>query len=121
MLQRQRARLAYYLVLPAMLLVVILNLLPLVQGLIISMQNQNMIRPRPEAFVGLKHYIRALTTDNEFWYSFGHSLYFTVCAVAGAYLLSLGLALLLNLDIKLRGLFRALFLIPWVVPDVVTA
>jgi multiple sugar transport system permease protein len=121
MLQRQRARLAYYLVLPAMFLVVLLNLVPLLQGLIISMQNQNMIRPNPEAFVGLKHYIRALTRDDEFWAAAGHSVYFTVGSVTGAYFLSLGLALLLNLNIKARGLFRALFLIPWVVPDVVTA
>lgn len=121
MLQRQRARLAYFLVLPAMFLVVLLNLVPLLQGVIISMQNQNLIRPNPTGFVGLRHYVRALTADVDFWSSAWHSVYFTVCAVAGAYLLSLGLALLLNLDIKARGLFRALFLIPWVVPDVVTA
>ena len=36
MLQRQRARLAYYLVLPAMVLVVLLNLVPLLQGVLIS-------------------------------------------------------------------------------------
>ena len=47
MLQRQRARLAYYLVLPAMVLVVLLNLVPLLQGVLISMQNQNLIRPNP--------------------------------------------------------------------------
>ena len=44
--------------------------------------------------------MRALTADADFWSSAWHSVYFTVCAVAGAYLLSLGLALLLNLDIK---------------------
>jgi multiple sugar transport system permease protein len=121
MLQQRRARLAYFLVLPALTLVVILNLVPLVQGVIISMQNQNMIRPNPEAFVGLRHYTRALTDDGEFWRSTWHSFYFTISAVAGAYALSLGLALLLNQSIRARGLFRALFLIPWVVPEVVTA
>ena len=121
MLQRQRERWAYYLVLPAMILVVALNLFPLAQGVLISVQNQNMIRPHPEAFVGLKHYIKALTSDKEFWAALKHSIYFTAGSVTGAYFLSLGLALLLNLDIKARGLFRALFLIPWVVPDVVTA
>jgi len=121
MLQRKRARLAYFLVLPAMVLVVLLNLVPLIQGVIVSMQNQNLIRPNPEAFVGFKHYIRALTLDDEFWQSFARSVWFTVASVTGAYVLSLGLALLLNLDIRARGLFRAVFLIPWVIPDVVTA
>ena len=121
MLQRTRARLAYFLVLPALSLVIILNLLPLAQGVIISMQNQNMIRPNPEAFVGLRHYIRAFTGDSEFWNSTSHSFYFTIGSVVGAYFLSLGLALLLNQSIYCRGLLRALFLVPWVVPEVVTA
>ena len=121
MLQRQRARLAYWLVLPALTLVVVLNLFPLIQGVIISLQRQNLIRPNPEHFVWFMHYAKALTSDTDFWMATWHSCYFTVCSVAGAYLLSLGLALLLNLDIKVRGLLRALFLIPWVVPDVVTA
>ena len=112
MLQRQRARLAYYLVLPAMTLVVLLNLVPLLQGLVVIVQNQNLIRPNPTGFVGLRHYARALTVDADFWGSCLASVYFTACAVAGAYLLSLGFALLLNSTSWAR-LFRALFLIPW--------
>lgn len=121
MLKRQRARMAIYLVLPALVLIVLLNFVPLVQGLIVSLQNQNMIRPNPTAFVGLRHYHRALFVDPEFWRSTWNTVYWTLGAVAGAYVLSLGLALLLNLEIWGRGMFRALFLIPWVVPDVVTA
>jgi multiple sugar transport system permease protein len=120
-LQKQRARFAYYLVLPAMVIVVLLNVAPLIEGVIVSLQNQNMIRPNPTAFVGLRHYIRALTEDPDFWNAAGNTVYWTIGSVAGAYLLSLGLALLLNLDIYGRGFFRALFLIPWVIPDVVTA
>ncbi len=47
------------------------------------MQNQNLIRPNPTAFVGFRHYVRALTADADFWSSAWHSVYFTVCAVAG--------------------------------------
>ncbi len=38
-----------------------------------------------------------------------------------SFLFGLGIALLLNRDIRLRGLFRALVLVPWVVPPVVAA
>lgn len=120
MLQQQRERFAYYLVMPALLLVLLLNIAPLIQGVIVSMQNQNMIRPNPNAFVGFKHYTRALL-EPEFWNTTGRTIYWTVGSVVGAYILSLGLALLLNMDIWGRGFFRALFLIPWVIPDVVTA
>jgi multiple sugar transport system permease protein len=121
MLQQQRARFAYFLVMPALVLVLLLNVLPLIQGIIVSLQNQNMIRPNPTAFVGAKHYARALFGEAEFWATTARTIYWTVGSVAGAYLLSLGLALLLNMEIWGRGLFRALFLIPWVIPDVVTA
>lgn len=121
MLQQQRARFAYFLVMPALVLVLLLNVLPLIQGVIVSLQNQNMIRPNPTAFVGFRHYARALFVETEFWATTARTIYWTLGSVAGAYILSLGLALLLNMDIWGRGLFRALFLIPWVIPDVVTA
>lgn len=121
MFQKQRERFAYYLILPALILVVLLNLLPLVEGIIVSVQNQNMIRPNPERFVGFKHYYKALVGNAEFWETTGRTVYWTIGSVVGAYILSLGLALLLNMDVWGKGIFRALFLIPWVVPDVVTA
>ncbi len=121
MYKQQRARFAYYLIMPALILVLLLNILPLIQGVIVSLQAQNMIRPNPTNFVGFRHYFRALFVDREFWQSTGRTLYWTFGSVAGAYLLSLALALLLNMEIWGRGFFRALFLIPWVIPDVVTA
>jgi len=120
-LQKQRARFGYFLVMPALLLVVLLNVVPLIQGLILSVQSQNLIRPNPDAFVGARHYVRALTADPEFWNATTNTFVWTFGSVAVAYVLSLCLALLLNLDIRGRSVMRALFLIPWVVPNVVTA
>lgn len=121
MLRRQRERLAYVLILPSMLLITLLNLYPAAQALIVSLQNQNLMRPNPTAFVGLAHYSAALFDDNVFWSSLGRTIVFTAGSVAGGYLLGLGLALLLSLEVRGRTFFRALFLIPWVIPDVATA
>jgi multiple sugar transport system permease protein len=121
MFLQRRVRFAYVLILPSLIMITVLSLYPIVEGVIVSLQNQNMLRGNPTAFVGLKHYIRALTDEPLFWPSVGKSFYWTAGSVTGAYLVALGLALLLNMDIWGRGLFRALFLIPWVIPDVCTA
>jgi multiple sugar transport system permease protein len=121
MLKQQRARLAYYLILPSLVLITLLNLAPLIDGVVVSLQSQNMLRPDPTAFVGLEHYRRALIDEASFWPSLAKTLIWTAGAVAGGYVLGLALALLMNLDLKGRSFFRALLLIPWVIPDVCTA
>jgi multiple sugar transport system permease protein len=121
MLAAKRRRLAYLLILPALILVLLLNLYPIIEAVIVSMQRQNMIRPNPTGFVGLMHYRRLLLEEDEFFHSLTLTIIWSVGSVIGAYLLGLGLALLLNQRIRARGFFRALFLIPWVIPDVCTA
>jgi multiple sugar transport system permease protein len=118
---QRRARFAYFLILPAVIVIALLDVYPMIEGVIVSLQNQNQMRANPEAFVGFKHYSRALFDEQIFWYSLGRSLVWTVFAVAGGYVVALALALLLNMEIWGRGIFRALFLIPWVIPDVCTA
>lgn len=121
MLQRRRERLAYFLILPSILLITLLNLYPAVQAFLVSLQSQNMMRPNPKSYVGFAHYAASLAGDSPFWASLGRTFEFTSGAVIGGYLLGLGLALLLSLEVRGRAFFRALFLIPWVIPDVATA
>jgi multiple sugar transport system permease protein len=121
MFMERRARFAYTLILPSLILITLLNLVPMIEGFIVSMQNQNMARPNPTAFVGFEHYARALFEEPLVWGSLWRTVIWTIGSVTGAYVLALSLALLVNLDIKGRKIFRALFLIPWVIPEVSTA
>ena len=121
MLVKKRARFAYFMILPSMVSISLLTLVPLLDGLIVSIQSQDLARPNPTRFVGLAHYSRALIEDEDFWSSLGRTLIWTVGSVVGAYCLALSLALLVNIDIQGRKFFRALFLLPWVVPEVSTA
>ena len=121
MLVKKRARFAYFMILPSMVSITLLTLVPLLDGLIVSIQSQDLARPNPTRFVGLAHYSRALIEDEDFWSSLGRTLIWTVGSVVGAYCLALSLALLVNIDIQGRKFFRALFLLPWVVPEVSTA
>ena len=121
MLLKRRARIAYFMILPSVAMITLLTLVPLLEGLIVSLQSQDMARPNPTRFVGWEHYLRALIEDDEFWSSLRRTIIWTFSSVVGAYLLALSLALLVNIDIQGRKFFRALFLMPWVVPEVSTA
>ena len=121
MFRKRRARFAYMLILPSLVLITLLNLVPMVEGVLVSLQSGNMARPNPTAFVGLQHYIRVLFEEAVVWDSLRRTVVWTLGSVAGAYVLALSLALLVNLEIKGRVIFRALLLIPWVIPEVSTA
>lgn len=121
MLLKRRTRIAYFMILPSVAMITLLTLVPLLEGLIVSVQSQDMGRPNPTRFVGWEHYIRALFEDDDFWSSLRRTIIWTIGSVAGAYCLALSLALLVNIDIQGRKFFRALFLLPWVVPEVSTA
>jgi len=121
MLLKRRTRIAYFMILPSVAMISLLTLVPLLEGLIVSVQSQDMGRPNPTRFVGWEHYIRALFEDDDFWSSLRRTIIWTIGSVTGAYCLALSLALLVNIDIQGRKFFRALFLLPWVVPEVSTA
>lgn len=62
-------------------------------------------------WVGLSNYWRLLLNP-EFWQVLGNTIYFTTATVLPSLVISLGLAVLLNRSIALRGLLRAAYFIP---------
>jgi multiple sugar transport system permease protein len=85
------------------------------------MMDYNLLKPNDIKFVWFDNFIQIITSDKEFYSVLGYSFVYTISVVLISYIIGLILALLLNRDIKFRGLFRALVLIPWVVPPVVAA
>src|SRR5215210_4639027 len=75
---------------------------------------------RAGQFIGLDNY-EMLWTDSIFWLS----VYNTILYTAGASILKFGLglwlALLLNENLPFKAFFRAIVLLPWVVPTVLSA
>lgn len=112
-------RLGYIMLIPASLLILLVSLYPLVNGIYLAMFNYNLMRPKNRHFVGLGNIIEILTKDKEFYQALGFSFLYAFCVVAIAYVLGLCFAMLLNRDIRGRGVFRMLILIPWVIPSVV--
>jgi multiple sugar transport system permease protein len=109
--------LPFFLLFPSIVLIVLIELYPFATGLLDSFQNGSLLAPG--TFIGLNNYVLTLT-DPEFLYALGFSALFAVCSVAGSYLLGLGLALLLIQNFPLRGLFRVMLTLPWILSSIVT-
>lgn len=104
---------------PALMGVLLIDGIPLVYGLVLSLFNQSLSNPTT-SFVGLRNYSTQLS-DPSTWNSIGLSLVFTLSSVALAFLLGMISALLLNAPMRARGVIRALLIIPWAVPAFVAA
>lgn len=71
-------------------------------------------------FIGLENYWYLLD-DQVFWLSVFNTTVYTVVASILKFILGLWLALLLNEKLPYKSLFRAIILLPWVVPTVLSA
>jgi multiple sugar transport system permease protein len=103
---------------PAVGLILLLVLYPVLYSFWISMHRFNLRRPERVEFVGLGNYVQILH-DAGFWNAVRVSSLFAVLAVTGVVLIGLGIALLLHSEFRGRGFVRAMLLIPWAIPGVV--
>lgn len=118
--RQQKALFPYLLVLPGVIAIAALLVYPLLRGIWSSFYTHQPLDITQYRFVGLAHY-RALLADRVFYTALKHTVIWTVGIVAVQYALGLIIALLLNQDIPGRSVFRALILIPWVVPNISAA
>ncbi|OJX47871.1 MAG: hypothetical protein BGO81_00340 [Devosia sp. 66-22] len=110
--------LAYLMVAPIVLLFAGLLIWPWLVGAWTSLTDMRIGRWGSEQFVGLQNYI-AVLKSGAFWSSLRITAFFGFLCVTAEMSLGLGLALLLNRSLPGRSLFRALFIVPFMVPTVV--
>ena len=89
-----RKSFGYWLIFPALLVILGLNLYPTIQGILTSVTNQSLIDPDHSGYVGLDNYFKLLK-DPVFRVSLAHSLELTFFAVVLQVLLGLVTAHLL--------------------------
>jgi multiple sugar transport system permease protein len=75
---------------------------------------------RPGIFIGLENY-EYLWSDSVFWLSVFNTVLYTVVASVLKFALGLWLALILNERLPFKAFLRAIVLLPWVVPTVLSA
>ena len=107
---RRHLLLPYLLIAPAVAVLLALSIYPLIYSITVSLQvGDNW---------GIGNFTR-LASDNFFLTAMAHTFVYAVVALTCEFLLGLGLALLLNKQIRGRGLFRAGLLVPMMLPPVV--
>jgi len=119
LLERQR-RLAWWLVLPAVLVVFLVIGFPLIQVIVYSFMKIKLDGVTPPSFVGLDNYL-FIFTDPDFWHSVWVTMVFTFFSVTIESVLGLVVALVANSDFKGRTFLRVAVLIPWAIPTVVSS
>src|SRR6202030_1559073 len=75
---------------------------------------------RRGVFVGLENF-QYLLTDPLWWNAVFYSVFYTAVATFGKFSLGFWLALLLNNHFPFKSILRAIVLLPWIVPTVLSA
>jgi ABC-type sugar transport system permease subunit len=110
-----RQSLGYWLIFPALFVILGLNLYPTLSGIITSFTDKSLIDPAHSAWVGFANYIKLLS-DPIFRISLFHSLELTLFAVLIQVVLGLVMATLLIQKVPGIQLFRSVAMVTWVLP-----
>jgi multiple sugar transport system permease protein len=108
--QERGARLAF--LMPTVILILLLSIFPLIFSFVLAFMSWDLSRLEGGAyFIGLDNFI-TLVNDARFWNTARVSLVFVTGAVTLEYVLGLGVAMLLNQQIRFRRFFLVAFLLP---------
>jgi ABC-type sugar transport system permease subunit len=113
----QRQNYPYWFLFPAFAVFGLLFLLPTGTGLYYSLTDWN-INTTAIHFVGLKNF-RDLFADKKLTAALAHTLVYAFSVTILRNAIGLGLALMLNTKMRLRGFFRTVFFLPYVISPII--
>ncbi|WP_208021223.1 carbohydrate ABC transporter permease [Paracoccus alkanivorans] len=117
-LSESRNGLGFLFMLPAVAFLLFFLTYPLGLGVWLGFTDTRI--GRSGIFIGLENYIW-LFDDPVFWLSVFNTMIYTLVASVAKFGLGLWLALILNRHLPFKNFFRAIILLPWVVPTVLSA
>ncbi len=115
-LRQREARAGLLFVLPWILGLLIFNAYPIFASFYFSLTDYSVVQP--PRWVGLDNYVEMFTVDPAFWISIGNSAYYALLSVPIGLVISLALALILNMRARGIGIYRTLFYLPSVMPPI---
>ncbi len=115
--RRQEIFLAYGYTAPTLVVMATFMGIPAASAIILSLQQKAV--GAPATFVGWENFW-ALVQDSVFQKTVVNTFVFTFASIVLKLVIGMALAILLNGKILLRNFWRAVLLIPWVVPVIVT-
>jgi len=104
--------------LPAIGLLMVFLTYPLGLGIWLAFTDTTI--GRSGQWIGVENF-QYLLEDTQFWQAVFYSVFYTAVATAGKFGLGLWLALLLNNHIPFKTILRAIILLPWITPTVLSA
>jgi len=117
---RKTQPIVYAYLAPGILLIVCFLVVPIIQGFIYSLYNYNLASTAPKKFIGFKNFLN-LVNDSKYIQTFGQTVFFVAFALFFEFLLGFLFALLLKQDFVGKQFLRGIMLLPWMMPQVVTA
>ncbi|WP_137151892.1 ABC transporter permease subunit [Devosia sp. FKR38] len=112
-------RVGYLFVLPMVLIMAFLIFWPFVSAIIQSTTSLNFLTGETTN-VGLRNYTR-LWSNSDFLQSMQNTIVFTFWSLLIKFIVGLSVALILNSRLPFRGILSGLMLLPWIIPEIVTA
>ena len=107
----QQDRVKHLFIWPAVLIVLVVSLFPLIYALTVSFQTVRIVPPTPPRFVGLANYAE-IAGSVRFWGAIWTTALITFLSVALQYALGFMLALALHHNVPGSALYRVTFLLP---------
>lgn len=111
------------LIAPAVVGLLLLQIVPLLWELNLSITNMSLRRFFNPEYIGLANYARVFTEpvlkQVQFFPLLGNTILWTAINIIFHVTGGMLLALLLNRNMKLRGLYRMLIIVPWALPNIV--
>jgi multiple sugar transport system permease protein len=103
---------------PALIVIALVMLYPLIYTLVMGFFKNTLLMPRP-SFAGLQQY-QKLFGDRLFLNSIGNTLVWTIGSVAFQFGLGFTVAMLLHQNfVRMKTLLRILLMVPWVLPSII--
>ncbi len=69
-------------------------------------------------WIGFSNYIQLFTADDNFWLAVYNTTYFAVISIPLAIVVSFGLAMMLNAKIRFQTVYRTIYFLPTLVPEI---
>ena len=121
--ERQRAerRLAWMLCAPAVAIMALVAVYPIIYAIYLSFQRYDLRFPADQKWVGLANYSTILSSTDLWWQAFGVTVVITVVSVTIELILGFAVAFVMHRTLFTRGLVRTAVLIPYGIVTVVAA
>lgn len=118
----KKYKFAYYMLTPAIIVVILIIIYPFLYNFRIAFSNLNLkrfvsfIQGDKLYFTGIANFVE-IFTDPSFWMVLGRTVIWTTFNIVFHVLGGVTLAILLNREMKMRPVYQTLLILPWAIPQ----